>query len=59
MKEIIKMKNESYEKMINVKVSKELKDALEEYAWKHRTNISEVVRTQLLKIINEDKNSQE
>jgi hypothetical protein len=58
MKEIIKMKNESYEKMINVKVSKELKDALEEYAWKHRTNVSEVVRTQLLKIINEDKNSQ-
>ena len=53
------MKNESYEKMINVKVSKELKDALEAYAWKHRTNVSEVVRTQILKIINEDKNSQE
>ena len=54
MKEIIKMKNESYEKMINVKVSKELKDALEEYAWKHRTNVSEVVRTQLLKMLNEN-----
>lgn len=53
------MKNESYEKMINVKVSKELKDALEEYAWKHRTNVSEVVRTQILKLINEEKNSQE
>ena len=53
------MKNESYEKMINVKVSKELKDALEEYAWKNRTNVSEVVRTQILKIINEDKNRQE
>ena len=53
------MKNESYEKMINVKVPKELKDALEEYAWKHRTNVSEVVRTQLLKMLNEFNNQEE